>query len=205
MTCTRRPHAVWTTCRCDTCRTDMARHRKRHAAGLCDCGSSAQATVTIIGWLRAGYTPAWIATATGIPTRAIDAISADFRRAGKRTIGPKRARMILAADITTGTAGKCPAEPLTRRVQALHRLGWDGATIAATAGISPQMVSYLGNRRVQYAGPAINAGIRAAYAALGSRPGPSQIAVARAVRNGWASPAAWDDIDRDEAPIGIAS
>jgi hypothetical protein len=67
------------------------------------------------------------------------------------------------------------------------------------------MVSYLGNERVTFAGPAVVAGVRAAYADLGARPGPSRNAVAKAVRRGWASPAAWDDIDTDAEPMGVAS
>ena len=204
-TCIRRPASTWTTCPCPDCRHDMRRMAKLSRTGRYRRPSSARATVRVLEWLREGYTPAWIASACGIPKRCVDEIAKEFRKAGSRTIGAKRAAAILAADITTGTAGKAPAHGLVRRVQALHRIGWDGATIAARAGISPQMVSYLGNGRVAFAGPAVVAGVRAAYADLGARPGPSRNAVAKAVRRGWASPAAWDDIDTDAEPMGVAS
>lgn len=92
-----------------------------------------------------------------------------------------------------------------RRIQALHRMGWTNAAIGAATGMpwaNPEksVKRLLWTTKVR---TSTARGIDRAYRALGHRPGPSLSTQRRAIRKGWAAPAAWDDIDTDVRPQGM--
>lgn len=84
-----------------------------------------------------------------------------------------------------------------RRVHALMRLGHNGATIAAAAGIpsADSMLQSISNRWVNR-GTA--ARIRAAYDQLSMALGSSNKTRGRAIARGWLPPIAWDDDTIDD-------
>lgn len=90
-----------------------------------------------------------------------------------------------------------------RRIRALWAMGWRSADIAARCGWgSPQAISELAQpttaRRGVFLGTAET--VARVYDELCMTPGPSDMTRRRAVRNGYAPPLAWDDIDRDPEP-----
>lgn len=195
MTCIRRESSTWTACRCPRCLAI-----RRRVDGLRQLGSLPPHDPTaahrrVAAWLAAGYEPAWIASACGIPVRCIQDIATRRRRGQTLRLGRRRTAAILAADITTGAAARGPATGSTRRVQALAALGWTIAHIADAAGVSPMTVSYLQRDRHRLIGWRHARSIAAAYTRLCMTPGPSQVTRDRAAAAGWAPPLAWDDID----------
>ena len=122
-------------------------------------------------------------------------------QADSRTIGAS-APAILAADITTGTASAC-ARALVRRVQVSDAASAGTVRPSQREPGSPQMVSYSAT-----SGSPLLACRRRWGAGCVCRPRGTSGSVSErgwAVRRGWASPAAWDDIDTDVEPMGVAS
>lgn len=187
LTCTRRAHSTWTTCECQPCRAENKRLAKLQRNGAYRRPSSAQATVRILGWFRDGYSAAWIASACGISTRYVDDVRRDLAHTGARRIGPRRAAQILAADITTATAGHAPADQARAQLRALATLGWSLADVAAVTGIPQITLSTIRAGRVARTGPGNLAAIRDAYRTLARQPGPSPAAATRARALGWAT------------------
>lgn len=187
MTCTRRPYSTWTSCRCEPCRATTRRLNKLSHNGLYRRPSSAQATVRIIGWLEAGYSHTWIASACGVPARFVKGIEADFRTVGIRKIGPRRAGMILAADIDAATAGYAPADRTRDQLRALAVLGWGLQEVADETGLSLMTLSVIRSGKVATTGPRNMRAVRDAYRVLARRPGPSPAVAARARAQGWPS------------------
>lgn len=86
-----------------------------------------------------------------------------------------------------------PALGLTRRVHALNAIGWSASAIAQRAGVTKQALASSAGRDAVTARVARR--IRDIYAELEMSEGPSLRTRKRAVAQGWAPPAAWDDID----------
>jgi hypothetical protein len=106
---------------------------------------------------------------------------------------------------------KVDARGITRRLQALHALGWTCADLAPHLGVHKSRVAHLMRGRYEKVFPATAHDVRALYEQLSmtvpaDSPDPhSKVHVHQRARNrakklGYAPPLAWDDIDTDEAP-----
>ncbi len=195
MTCIRRPHTVWTTCPCRDCRADSTRMAKLARSGRYHRAPSDAATDALTRWTIQGYSPAWIASAVGVHARYIEHALADMRAGRPRRIGPRRAAQILAADITTGTAGTRPAFGARRRLQALAVIGWTTHEMSTRTGVAETTIAAIQRGETATISATRHATVLALWSQLSGTPGPSSIARARAVRRGWAPPLAWDDPD----------
>jgi hypothetical protein len=90
-----------------------------------------------------------------------------------------------------------------RRLHALHAIGWPADQIGARIGMSKSHISFLCRRQGQVSAGRARA-IRDVYEELQGQPGPSRLSRDRAAAQGWAPPAAWDDIDDPQAvPTGV--
>lgn len=94
-----------------------------------------------------------------------------------------------------------------RRLQALHRIGWTfdalGRLLTPDSKHPTQVVWHLlaRQKRVHLR---TKLRVEEIYEELSVTPGPDLRSQRRAIRNGWAPPAAWDDIDDPEAkPQGM--
>jgi hypothetical protein len=86
-----------------------------------------------------------------------------------------------------------------RRLQALMRMGWTTAELAARGGWNtPEAVQMIARRDM--VNHANRDRVARLYDALAMIPGPSSLTAQRAARAGWAPPLAWDDIDNDPEP-----
>lgn len=94
-----------------------------------------------------------------------------------------------------------------RRLQALARLGWSAYELERLAGAGRGTFGQVLYNRT-YVTVAKHAVISGLYERFAMTPCTSPTAgrTARtAARKGWASGMAWDDIDRDSAPVGLAA
>lgn len=85
-----------------------------------------------------------------------------------------------------------------RRIQALQRIGYSHAFMTDYLGF--QTGKFCHQTRAGLCLASTHRAIAAMYRELAQRPGPSESARRWAIKHGYASPAAWEDIDRDEAP-----
>lgn len=89
-----------------------------------------------------------------------------------------------------------------RRIQALLAIGWTHEHISKAVGF--QTGSFIHYTTAGLCLLSTHRKVAAAYRRLSVRPGPSERTRALALRRGYATPAQWDDIDRDEAPESAA-
>lgn len=204
MTCIRRPYARWTTCRCEPCRTEMARLAKLARNGRLPRASSEAAWRVIDELLAAGWTGQAIASAAGITPHSIESALTDRRGGHARRFGPTYAAKIL--NHGQPTRGHIGAAGTTRRLQALARIGWSLDEIHARTGIPVMTLSITRAARNQRVRPALAVKVADVYRDLEMTPGPSMTAARRAASLGWAPPLAWDEgtIDDPNArPVGV--
>ncbi len=97
-----------------------------------------------------------------------------------------------------GDGALIPNTGAVRRVQALLALGWPHHELQARSGINTAAVTRPDARFVVRR---THNAIRALYAELYTKPGPSQAVRRRAAAHGYFSPIYWDDIDHDPTPI----
>lgn len=198
MKCIRRPHAVWTTCKCDACAPVVRRISKANREGRFHRVPSEAAWVRIIEWDQAGFTAAWIASVCGMAPSGISSILADWRvRGAARKIGPRYSRQIIQADIWSGTAGRAPTLGSQRRLQALAWLGYSGTAIQAETGISFVTIAQIQRGETSFIRASQHHAIKDAYERLECTPRVGPQSVAHARRNGWLPPATWDNPDTD--------
>lgn len=105
-----------------------------------------------------------------------------------------------ARRLGSATPGRIDATGTRRRIHALYRMGWDGATLAPLLGVTTvQAVSALTTRATVTAHTARRVAV--VYDQLCMKVGPSVKARQMATKRGLPSPLAWDDIDDpDESP-----
>lgn len=103
--------------------------------------------------------------------------------------------------------GRVDATGTRRRLQALIALGWNQSQIGAAIGIDERLMHRLMNK--QQVTRSTRDRIAAVYERMSATLPPETTAIsrrsvtlskARARRNGWVPPLAWDDIDNDERP-----
>lgn len=109
------------------------------------------------------------------------------------------ARNRAAQYLRRGAPLHVPACGTTRRLQALHALGWTGKDLAARLGVSPDRVSQLTTEQSPTVRPETRETVRRLYDALSMTVPDHHPAwlLARnrrnAERKGWTVPLAWDD------------
>ncbi len=162
-----------------------------HRTGQLAPPSRQEAVDRVQAWANTGHSRAWIGSACGISPDAI----ADILHGTHAHIGRNTIRAILTADISTATAGFTATHGATRRLQALAWLGHTCENIAAATGQSTVTIAYHQRGAGTRINPTLWAAIANHYAATEHTPGSSDLARTRAIRRGWAPPAAWDDID----------
>ena len=191
--CIRRRASTWTKCTCDDCKAWMQRLRKKHEMGAPIAAdhqaASAAAWAVMDDLQRLGWTQAAIASATGIPTRAI--YTAVLRRS---TWSTRNARRILA-HAPWPTAGSFSALGSRRRLRALAALGWSLPELADRFDMPAMTLSVIRSGKTVLVHAHVAAQIRDMYDALHMTPGPSGITRRAAEKRGWHAPLAWDQID----------
>lgn len=136
------------------------------------------------GWVQ-------LAAATGVSSSTIGAILHGKRREITRRV----ATLLLAvsaADVQPPNRST-PALGSIRRGRALIALGHRFKDIAETSPLDLATVRYVINGNPVTISARTANGMNIAYRALAGRPGTSERSLRRARRDGWASPAAWDD------------
>lgn len=200
--CIRRPTSTWTACRCPDCEPLRRRTFKLYRAGRITPVPSERAWQRLDTWLTAGYTPAWIASASGLGVETVQHLSTRSRHA-RGEMSRHNARALLTTDITTATRGHGPIIGATRRLQALGAMGWSMMEVGRRSGLHYVTLASVQRGAQTSIGARLHHGINAVYDELHMTPGPSTRARLDARRKGWAPPLAWDDIDDPtQAPTG---
>lgn len=121
----------------------------------------------------------------------------DIRRRTSAVIRHDVAARILAVQPGQGIPPKRqqPALGTTRRIRALQTLGHSSKAISEASGVELSTVSDLLNEYHTTIGRRVAARIDTGYRQLAETAGTNTRARNRAAREGWAPPAAWDDID----------
>lgn len=200
--CIRRPYSVWTTCRCPSCVMADRRIRKTYRHGYYSPAAlRTQAWEALDRMLAAGWSPAAMASATGLPKRYFDSLTKVLRDTGHRQrVGPRIAERIV--NHGAPTEGRVGAVGTTRRMQALAAMGWTLADLTGRTGLPYSTLESLRVPHVRQTSPAAAAAVARAYDDLCMTPGPSTRARSMAVRKEWAPPLAWEDID-DPAELPV--
>ncbi|WP_369068564.1 hypothetical protein [Kineococcus terrestris] len=204
--CIRRPGSRWTTCRCEPCKRANTRTKKLHGAGVLP-NQRAAADARIDDWLQRGWTPAAIASATGLPLVTVQEIVKMRAKGLVRRLNHRTVRAVLTAGAPT--RGHLSRLGARRRMQALTWMGWSLQTLSQRTGLPVMTLSDVrGDNGRQLTHPQIAAAITEAYLQLSHLDGGSPGARAYARRKSWAPPAAWDDEsldDPDAQPQGLSS
>lgn len=190
---------------CAECKTELLRYNKRR--------ESPQMRVTAqIGWVDAAPIRAHIMklVAAGYSLRSIATVSGSnisslcyVTQGSRKRVLQRTADRILSTPIPkhpVGTSNLVDPTGARRRVQALMRMGWPKAEIAAHCGLSTSGLRHLlhTNRHVR---TATVVALKQAFDELAMRPGPSDQTRRHAERLGWLPPLAWDD-DTIDHPLG---
>lgn len=206
-------------CRCEPCTTVSREYEQRRrrdrlygiSAGLVDA-QPVRDHLAVLSAAGIGYKR--VATLAGVSVTTVQTVL--YHHPDRPHAGPsKRVKAETAAKILAvqpsleliGDGTPVPSRGAARRIQALVARGWSQAKLAERVGVTDQIMAPLLAGR-----PATAATVRAVhdvYEELWDQSPPTvthrdRIAASRA-RNrasqlGWAPPAAWDDIDLDDAP-----
>lgn len=190
-------------CRCAVCSNAAVRYNKGLKAGHRRMVKPDRAVAHIAELRRLGASYALIAQASGVSTATLLVL------AERPLIRPATERKVLAVRPSVAPGHLVPAYRATRRVQALACLGWSCRAIADRIGVARSTVVALAAGADTVRADTFLA-IRRLYDELWDHPAPdgadkyARAGRARVInharRQQWAPPAAWDDIDRDEAP-----
>ncbi|SDR77481.1 helix-turn-helix domain-containing protein [Corynebacterium timonense] len=175
-------------------------HAKHH--GFTDPHVDAAPTINKVRHLTEnGWTLAAIADETGLSTHTIRIL----RRGSNTKVRTSTAKSIARINPArpTGNTERIPAWPYIRRLHALQAAGWSQQQIAAYIGAKQQTVSRTSTRNptliTRELANRINTTIWEDQhdAPVIGPPTPT------ARKNGWAPPAAWDDIDDPDTHPGV--
>lgn len=186
-------------CRCDECSTARQRFIKvrRHVNRTVPVLVDAQpAHAHIVDLHAAGMTLSQIARAAETTTTTVGVLLRHERDMVDRR---------LSAQIIAVQLGPTPVG-ISRRIHALNAIGWRNVDIARRLNVDKATVTKHGEPHA-YILPDVAAGIVAVYDQMSTGcPNPSPANLARARRNSWAPPLAWDDDTIDDArrePVGM--
>lgn len=212
--CISRAATTWSAkCSCDPCRTNYRRVRKLRHNGLYTRVPVEAGLAALDRMMRLEYDGLALASATGVNRDTCRGWMLQ-RRAGQHiNIGPKGCLALITAK--PPTAGLVGGKFVLRKLQALAVIGWsvgEVARILQREGLTAtNRTSCLQNLRTAYA-PRVSAELSHAVDDLYRRYATKDAPYDRShnfVRNvarskGWASAAAWDNInDPDDTPRGI--
>lgn len=194
MTCTRRPHSVWTTCRCDDCTRDRNRLSKLARNGAYQRAPSEAAWEVIDRLVGRGWSSLAIATATGMSHAGTqEALTTERRTGHRRTFGPRTTLQILNhGEPTDGSVG---IDGTRRRLQGLARQGYDLQRLAAMSGVKFSTLAAARNSPTLHCRVWVDKAVREVTEQIGMKVGPSRQARECAEKHGWPGVLAWDDID----------
>ncbi|GAA4492399.1 hypothetical protein GCM10023171_37450 [Microbacterium panaciterrae] len=212
-------------CACAPCRTANAErraaYRRTAAYGLptSDFVSAQPAQTHIEDLITAGFTPALIAAMSDTSREGVNRIMRghNSRRGTRRnsTVLIRRTTaeriLAIAPDLRDIPAGHwISGRGVRRRIEALGTRGWSVEAIRRHAHIGPRPLS--GALAGQNVLSEIHTTIAAVYEELWDQHPPIETygqrlsygsTIARASRNGWLPPLAWDDIDTDDEPPAV--
>lgn len=189
-------------CRCRPCRDAVARHNRGVELGRRVFVDPRPAVEHVANLNAAGMSFAVMAKASGLTTHTLRVLHT------RKAIHPDTARRILATRPAVHPGHLVPAYRATRRLQALAYLGWTSTELAAHTGVSRSTIIVLTAGAWEVRASTVLA-VRRTYDTLWDKTPPPGTrgqnaghakTRAHARRQGWAPPAAWDDIDRDDAP-----
>lgn len=206
-------------CRCEPCTiasrvAEQKRRRERLygiGPGLVDA-QPVRDHLAVLSAAGIGYKRA--ATIAGVSITTVQAVL--YHHSDRPEAGPsKRVKAATAEKLLAvkpslelvGAGAPVSARGAARRVQALVARGWSQAKLADRIGVTDQRIGPL--LRGGAATAATVRSINAVYEELWDQAPPlathrDRLAASRArnhaARQGWAPPAAWDDIDLDDAP-----
>jgi transcriptional regulator with XRE-family HTH domain len=175
--------------------------RLRRARGISGYIPTDRITGHIHTLQKAGWTNVEIADFAGVDRRTVHNILHNY----VATVHRPTAAAILRLR-PEDVPNRVPALGSMRRVQALAVMGWPVSHTGAAAGIRGTLVNELVAGRRKRVPLREAQEIARVFRERCMTPGPSKKARTCALRNGWASPLAWDDIDNpDERPLGVAA
>lgn len=186
-------------CRCTNCRQAETRRKKRFAVVGPLTTDTADVVAHIYTLIGRGGSYQSIANAASC---GIDTIKRAANGSHARIRHTTRARILA---VTSAPEMRTPvnATGSIRRVRALLAIGHQLADIQAASGTNHKTLANLVSGNATGVWGRTAAGIAEAYDKLSVRPGQSQRARNRALREGWAPPFAWINIDNPhEIPDG---
>lgn len=196
-------------CRCDPCTRAMRRYNKskrlRGIPSYVDATNARNHIRHLVDGV--GVTIIGVSKATGLNASTIRLIYQGQPKASRGTY-----HRIMSTTLDN-FPGEClvSGRGTVRRVQALHHLGYGVATIEKATGVCIKHLMANNTRRIDMRGYRAVARFYEEHAWSGPRPAVSvteRSAATRArkmaVARGWAPPGAWDDIDLDKRPHGVA-
>ena len=192
-------------CRCLECVTEANRYQKRlrfeHLNGRKRLVPSGP-TIEHLNWLHAqGMSLSAIAAAMGYTSATV---VCNLRRRTSVRLSTQE-RMLAVKLERSNSRSFIDSLGTARRLQALAWCGWTNAEIAKRAGLWQNTLSDLRAHRYPsvYASTAVT--IANIYEELSLLDGGDELSRRKAIRMGWAPPMAWDDIDLDARPNGVAA
>lgn len=200
---------------CEPCRAAYARYHKGldhdHAHGRRRRISATMATKHIARLREEGLTVPEIARRAGVAKATV--YRASDSEAPPRMIASNVAAILSVTADTEPEQGYMPRVGVIRRIQALNAIGWTRVSLAARLEMSgPNLTQLVTGCRGATHRANLHVQVKtwqkidALYRELSMTPGPSDESRRRALRNGWAPPMAWDDIDDpNEHPKGIGA
>lgn len=185
----------WAPCRCDFCRAAWRRDCKirdlRKLRGAPPYVDRAVIVAHINRLIDSGWNLTAIYTTAGVSRRALWS----WLNGTVEGVQHAVAARILALRPVPRTPDLVPAIGTARRLQALAAMGWPVTRSGIEAGISDTHARNLAAGRHQHVTREVAAKVAAYYRPRCLRPGPSACAKTVALRNGWVTALAWDDID----------
>lgn len=186
-------------CRCDACFAANGRYCKEYRTQVHRTGrgrrvDAGPVIARIRHWQACGYSHTQIAAAAGVSRRVIDS----YAKAESSKINPASACKILTARLS---ANNIPAyQPIdatgtVRRLRALQVLGHRLKDVAQATDHAPAVLSKILNGHMGRVRKSTASSIADLYEEWRHLPGTCARTRARAEREGWYGPAAWDDID----------
>lgn len=198
MTCSRRPGAVWTLCRCQPCLTSNARLAKRYRSGHALVRGRSAAWERVAIWQARGWSLQIVVDLTGLSDDTVNHMYRAVESGRRFRILQETVRKILTApDAPTGN-GRIPATGTLRRLRALTVMGWSMHDVAARYDSDPSTLSTIRSGRLPMVTGRSAQVVAVAYDELWNRRGPSRLAGTRAKNRGWHGPLAWDDETIDD-------
>lgn len=198
-----RRHNRWQPCRCDLCRAAALRRAKtaqlRRLRGIPSYVERAVVAAHVQKLLDADWSRQRIADSAGVSRKTVF----NVLHSDAPVVHLATAQALLRLNPADGASWR-PALGATRRVRALSAMGWPLWWQAERTSISDAGLRDISSGRTKTISTARFDAIDAVYRTHAMRLGPSEAARNTARGKGWATAAAWNDIDDiDDAPHSV--